>query len=156
MLQNSRYAEGRARLLCESENIIPHVWYQTIHSIGEKSDLVVITVLTEIIYWQRYSSSKINKNWEVSYQYFEQKFGFTRKRVKEAFIYLESLDLIYRRFNQGNASLNIFYVTLNINKITDTSILDINLQTPCSAVKIGVNIVSQEYSTSHQTSNIQH
>jgi len=125
MLQNCDYAMEDLRLLSMMWNMIPHGWYQNIRNISGKPDIIAITVLAEIFGWLCSSKSQKSKLWKVSYQYFEEKFGFTGLQLKYAFDCLENQGLISRaELNHSCNDCSVFHINLNLSKIKKISFID--------------------------------
>lgn len=94
-------------------NIIPHTWYKIFHTSPKKPDLVAITILSEILF--RYRTQKMHRaRWQVSYKYFEQKFGFSKIQARNAFIRLEEKKIIKREIGIETIGHNKYGGILNI------------------------------------------
>lgn len=78
-----------------SGNLIPNVWYELFKR-SNKPDLVAIILLGEICFKYR-AGDMINGKMQVSYKYFQAKFGFTRSQIRDAFVRLEEREIITRQ-----------------------------------------------------------
>lgn len=97
-------------------NIIPHEWYKKFSG-PDGPDLVCITLLADIVGLYRlghniYESKNPNfptftgDSLFLSYEYFEEKFGFGKDRVRRALVRLENLNILKREVRNIQSSLN--------------------------------------------------
>lgn len=121
MLQYCNYAVDEACLPHIIGNVIPHKWYQTVLTPCGKPDLVAITILSEIVYWQRTMNNYGNTSWKTSYHHFEQKFGFSKHQIRDAFCRLEKQELAYREFKSGSNCSKTLHVFLNMDRVSHIS-----------------------------------
>lgn len=122
-------------------NVTPISWYGHILTNSGKPDVVAITILSDIMYWykptlvrdeisgdlieikQKFKFHQLQK----TYQEYSDLFGFSKKRVKEAFDNLESKKLVIRDFKDirtktGLRLINVMFVEPvleNIDKISN-------------------------------------
>jgi hypothetical protein len=97
-------------------NIIPNKWYKKF--IGpDGPDLVCITLLADIIALYRFGHNIYESNnpnspkftgdsLSLSYEYFEEKFGFSKERTRRALVRLENLNILKREIYNIRSSLN--------------------------------------------------
>ena len=101
-------------------NIIPNWWYSKILTTGGKSDTTAIALLSDL--WFMYRSSGEEEH-QKDYDYFCKKFNLSTYQIREAFIRLESLDLMKRSVGsiivQGRKFSNILFVRLNVKKLLE-------------------------------------
>ena len=116
---------GKKYLL--SGNIAPHQWYKRFCDEEGNPDLVSITNLADVLAWYRngtsdnfgYTSPRfIGDSLCVSYDYFEDKFGFRKDRVRRSFVRLEEQGIFKRtvkniELTQG-VMVNRIFITLDI------------------------------------------
>lgn len=101
-------------------NIIPNNWYKKITTNSGRPDLASITILAEVVYWYRPNRDGGNKFngdlWQSSYEYFENKFGYNRQKIRRIFVRLEELGLVKRQFrtikHRGQKYNNILFLNL--------------------------------------------
>ena len=88
-----------------SGNIVPHQWYKRFCDEDGNPDLVSITNLADVLAWYRNGTSDqygdnspkfIGNSLCVSYDYFENKFGFRKDRVRRSFVRLEEQSVLKR------------------------------------------------------------
>ena len=92
-------------------NITPHDWYEKFTNSRGTSDLPLISVLAEIVYWYRpkrikdtqtgnitYVNKFLGDAWQTSYEHFEKKFGFNREKLRRIFVKLEKMGICAREF----------------------------------------------------------
>jgi hypothetical protein len=112
-------------------NIIPHQWYHFIKTEkSEKTDLVAIVILAEIIYWYRpieQVDEKTGKSllprqkfsgtqFQCRHRYFTEKFGLTKMQVRHALDNLVRLGLIKKTIvnrivlKSGEILTNVMFV----------------------------------------------
>ena len=130
---------GKKYLL--SGNIAPHQWYKRFCDEEGNPDLVSITNLADVLAWYRngtsdqfgYNSPRfVDDSLCVSYDYFEDKFGFRKDRVRRSFVRLEEQGILKRtvkniELTQG-VRVNRIFITLDIeffNSCFSDSALDI-------------------------------
>jgi hypothetical protein len=101
-------------------NITPNWWYSKILTTGGKSDMTAIALLSDL--WYLYRSSGEEEH-QKDYDYFCKKFNLSTYQIREAFIRLESLDLMKRSVGsiivQGRKFSNILFVRLNVKKLLE-------------------------------------
>jgi hypothetical protein len=101
-------------------NIIPNWWYSKILTTGGKSDTTAIALLSDL--WFLYRSSGEEEH-QKDYDYFCKKFNLSTYQIREAFIRLETLDLMKRSVGsiivQGRKFSNILFVRLNVKKLLE-------------------------------------
>lgn len=115
-------------------NVIPHTWYKHIKTDSGKSDIISITLLSEVFYLYRLSSQQINsyhnqtkiQNYcedgvQLGYKHFEDKFGFTKDQVRRSLVRLEGMGLIRRDIRNTSSSRtyfnNVMFLHLNVEAI---------------------------------------
>jgi len=121
-------------------NIIPDNWYRHLRYENGKPNINAIHILAEIVYWYRpteirdevtgnvkFMKKFADKDYlQKSYDQLSDKFGFTRRQVKTAVIYLENRNLVKRHFrnivsSSGLRLQNVMYIELipdQLQKIT--------------------------------------
>ena len=101
-------------------NITPNWWYSKILTTSGKSDMTAIALLSDL--WYLYRSSGEEEH-QKDYDYFCKKFNLSTYQIREAFIRLESLDLMKRSVGsiivQGRKFSNILFVRLNVKKLLE-------------------------------------
>jgi len=126
-------------------NVVPHSWFKHIRNETGKPDSVAILLLSEIIYWyrpycvregadevwkKRYKADLLQK----SYAELEEKFGFTKRQLVEAFITLEKHGLAFREFRtihvQGLAISNVLFININPFRIKEITYSDLKKYVP--------------------------
>ena len=85
----------RISKLLEAGNIAPTIWYHKLLRESGKSDCTAITILSELVLLYRYQG---NKEFQLNFKYFRNKFNFGLSQVKDAVIRLEKLGLVITRF----------------------------------------------------------
>lgn len=103
-----------------SGNIIPNFWYKKIVTKSGRPDLSAITILAEIIYWYRPGKDGKKKfkddAWQTSYEYFENKFGHNRQKIRRTLVKLEELNIIKRDIRNirhyGQKYGNVLFILL--------------------------------------------
>lgn len=105
-----------------SGNIIPDSWYHHILRDNGKPNLTAIIVLSEIV--QMYTHKKFNYDkLKVSYQYFSDKFGISKREATNAIVSLESLGIIKREFRTLKVCTvvqrNVLFIDLNVDKLLE-------------------------------------
>lgn len=118
-------------------NVIPAAWYKSITFSDGKPNMVAIILLSEIVYWyrpteirdeqtgrllgmkKRFKSDKLQRN----YESFAEQFGFTKRQVKDAMLYLDNLGVIIRDFRtitteQGQKLSNVLFIGLDADRLT--------------------------------------
>ena len=114
---NSR--EASTFLKQEAGNLIPHAWYSKITTNGGKADTIAICLLAEL--WSLYRSTGQEEH-KKDYCFFSKKFNLSTYQIREAFVRLEALNLMYRRIGtqvvQGRTFGNILYVVVNVKEIS--------------------------------------
>ena len=116
-------------------NIIPNEWYHHLRNENGKIQTNAALILADIVYWYRpvpiydiksekligYGKKFQNDVLQLSYKYFDQKFGFTKDQTRNALIFLENKKLISREFRDiivGNQALNnVLYICIYPEKI---------------------------------------
>ena len=105
-----------------SGNIIPNWWYSTILTTGGKADTMAIALLSEL--WFLYRSTGQEEH-QKDYNYFGNKFNLSQFQIREAFIRLESLDLMKKSIGSivvnGRKFTNILFVTLHVKQLLEMS-----------------------------------
>jgi hypothetical protein len=105
-----------------SGNIILNWWYGKILTTGGKADTIAISLLSEL--WFLYLSTG-NVEHQKDYNYFGNKFNLSQFQIREAFIRLESLDLMKRSIGSivvnGRKFANILFVTLHVKQLLEIS-----------------------------------
>ncbi len=151
-----------------SGNIAPHQWYKIFCDEDGNPDLVSITNLADVLAWYRngtsdqfgYNSPKfVGDSLCVSYDYFEDKFGFRKDRVRRSFVRLEEQGVLKRTVKNieltHGTRVNRIFITLDIdffNSCFSDPALDIRVKcdlptndlhinssalTPCTSNSIG-------------------
>ena len=101
-------------------DVIVHTWYKQFCLEDGNPDLVAITILSDIVAWYRngtdgYSGALTPKlhghSLYLSYNYYEQKFGFREDRVRRALTRLYTQNILKRRFK------NIHVKGRRVNKL---------------------------------------
>ncbi|PEQ95528.1 primosomal replication protein N [Bacillus cereus] len=108
-------------------NVIDHGWFKTLTLDNGKPNIVVITILGEIVYWYKPTEVRSEESSQVqykqkfkadtlqkSYQQLADSFGFTKRQVKEACDFLKERGLIKIEFRtilvNGTRCNNVMYV----------------------------------------------
>ena len=120
-------------------NVIPDTWYSLIIFENGKPDLNAIIILSDILYWYRAKEVRDEKTGKItgykkrfsgdklqrSYQDLADKFGLSKKQVRDAIKRLESTGLIETELRnievKGTVLSNVMFITPNpimIEKIT--------------------------------------
>lgn len=115
-----------------SGNIIPNDWYKKITNNSGRPDLAAIMVLAEIVYWYRPGKDGNNKfkddAWQTSYEYFENKFGHNRQKIRRTFVRLEELGFIKRELriikHYGQKYGNVLFIHLNSSNSSPQTDID--------------------------------
>ena len=98
-----------------SGNIIPSWCYSKTLTTGNKADTIAICLLYEL--WFLYRSTGQEKH-QKDYNYFGNKFNLSQFQIREAFIRLETLDLMKRSIGSivvnSRKFANILFVTLHV------------------------------------------
>ena len=126
-----------------SGNIAPHQWYKRFCDEEGNPDLVSITNLADILAWYRngtsdqfgYNSPKFDgTSLCVSYDYFEDKFGFRKDRVRRSFVRLEEQGVLKRTIKNIELAqgirVNRIFITLDpefFNSCVSDSDIDIRV-----------------------------
>ena len=158
---------GKKYLL--SGNIAPHQWYKRFCDEEGNPDLVSITNLADVLAWYRngtsdqfgYNSPRfVDDSLCVSYDYFEDKFGFRKDRVRRSFVRLEEQGILKRtvkniELTQG-VRVNRIFITLDIeffNSCFSDSALDIRVgrDLPANNLHVNSSVVSACTSDSIQS-----
>ena len=158
---------GKKYLL--SGNIAPHQWYKRFCDEEGNPDLVSITNLADVLAWYRngtsdqfgYNSPRfVDDSLCVSYDYFEDKFGFRKDRVRRSFVRLEEQGILKRTVKnielpQG-IRVNRIFITLDIeffNSCFSDSALDIRVgrDLPANNLHVNSSVVSACTSDSIQS-----
>jgi hypothetical protein len=88
-------------------NLVPHSWFQHLKFHSGKSDLPAIVILSEIIYWYRPFYDEKGKlprqkfhgdMFQSDARYYTNKFGLTKKQVRDALKRLENEGYIRREY----------------------------------------------------------
>jgi len=136
-----QYNSNKKYLL--SGNIAPHQWYKRFCDEDGNPDLVSITNLADVLAWYRngtsdqfgYNSPRfVGDSLCVSYDYFEDKFGFRKDRVRRSFVRLEEQGVLKRtvkniKLAQG-IRVNRIFITLDpefFNSCFSDAALDIRV-----------------------------
>ncbi|MBP3950311.1 hypothetical protein [Bacillus suaedae] len=117
-------------------NVTPHTWYQNLLLKNKKPDLIGITILADIAYWYRptyvYDDTTgqlkgIKKKFRADllqrdYESFENRFGFSKKQIREAFDRLEDSKIVQRHWrtittNQGMKANNVLFIELHVDNL---------------------------------------
>jgi len=126
-----------------SGNIAPHQWYKRFCDDEGNPDLVSITNLADVLAWYRNGTSDqfgynaprfVDDSLCVSYDYFEDKFGFRKDRVRRSFVRLEEQGVLKRtvkniKLAQG-IRVNRIFITLDpefFNSCFSDAALDIRV-----------------------------
>ena len=116
---SSNSQEASTFLKQEAGNVIPHAWYGKIITNGGKADTIAICLLDEL--WSLYRSTGQEEH-QKDYCFFSKKFNLSTYQIREAFVRLEALNLMYRRIGtqvvQGRTFGNILYVIVNVKEIS--------------------------------------
>lgn len=91
---SSNSQEASTFLKQEAGNLIPHAWYGKITTNGGKADTIAICLLAEL--WSLYRSTGQEEH-QKDYCFFSKKFNLSTYQIREAFVRLEALNLMYRR-----------------------------------------------------------
>jgi len=126
-----------------SGNITPHQWYKRFCDEEGNPDLVSITNLADVLAWYRngtsdqfgYNSPRfIGDSLCISYDYFEDKFGFRKDRVRRSFVRLEEQGVLKRTVRNIELAqgirVNRIFITLDpafFNSCFSDSDLDIRV-----------------------------
>lgn len=118
-------------------NIIPNKWYNFLKNEKGKIQTNAALILSDIVYWYRptpiydiqtgqlISHGRKFKDdiLQLSYKYFNEKFGLTEVQTRNALIFLEDKGLIFREFRNivvGNYILNnVMYIGIHPEKISE-------------------------------------
>lgn len=101
-------------------NLIPNSWYKEITTKSGNPDLAAIALLAEIVYWYRPAKDGTKKFqddiWQTSYDYFEEKFGYNRQKIRRTFVKLEQMKIILREVRNikhyGQKFGNVLFIHL--------------------------------------------
>jgi hypothetical protein len=138
-----------------SGNIAPHQWYKRFCDEDGNPDLVSITNLADVLAWYRngtsdqfgYNSPRfVGNSLCVSYDYFEDKFGFRKDRVRRSFVRLEEQGVLKRTVKNielaHGARVNRIFITLDIdffNSCFSDPALDIRVKHDLPANDLHIN-----------------
>lgn len=104
----------------KSGNVIIHKWYKQFCLEDGNPDLVAITILGDIVAWYRNGTNNHygeltprlhGHSLYLSYNYYEQKFGFREDRVRRALTRLYAQNILKRSFK------NIYVKGQRLNKL---------------------------------------
>ena len=104
----------------KSGNVIIHKWYKQFCLEDGNPDLVAITILGDIVAWYRNGTNNYygeltprlhGHSLYLSYNYYEQKFGFREDRVRRALTRLYTQNILKRSFK------NIYVKGRRVNKL---------------------------------------
>ncbi len=146
-----------------SGNIVPHQWYKRFCDEDGNPDLVSITNLADVLAWYRNGTSDqygdnspkfIGNSLCVSYDYFENKFGFRKDRVRRSFVRLEEQSVLKRTVKNIELAqgirVNRIFITLDpefFNSCFSDSRLDIRVGRDLSSNDFHVNSPMSPYSS---------
>jgi hypothetical protein len=153
-----------------SGNIAPHQWYKRFCDEDGNPDLVSITNLADVLAWYRNGTSNqfgnnspkfIGNSLCVSYDYFEDKFGFKKDRVRRSFVRLEEQGVLKRTVKnielaQG-VRVNRIFITLNpkfYSSCFSDSALDIRVGRDLPANDLHVNSSTFSSCSSNSTPSL--
>ena len=138
-----------------SGNIAPHQWYKRFCDEDGNPDLVSITNLADVLAWYRNGTSGqfgdnsptfIGNSLCISYDYFENKFGFKKDRVRRSFVRLEEQGVLRRTVKNIELSqgirINRIFITLDpkfFNSCFSDSDLDIRVGNELKASELNAN-----------------
>lgn len=121
-------------------NIVPRAWFKTIVKKDLKSPkphLLAISILSDIVYWYRPSEVRDEVTGELkqykkkfrgnllqrSYKSLADMYGCSKDTAKEAIVFLETLGVIYRVFDDisvGDLQVNnVMYLGLNVSRLQE-------------------------------------
>lgn len=137
-------------------NVIPHQWYNTIKNGNNAPDLIAITILSEIVYWykpkqifnERGIPMGIDKKFsgdllQKSYDDLSEKFGITKRQVREAVVRLEERGLITRHFKnmvvKGIHLSNVLFIELHVNVLVEMTTVSVGGVTKPSTTECSVS-----------------
>lgn len=120
-------------------NVIPHNWFKTIKMDNGAPDLHAIVILSEIVYWykpvEKFNEKGIKvgitKKYEKdllqkSYADLAEKFGTTKRQVRDAMTRLEKRGIVERDFRtimvRGIPHNNVLFIALNVDKLKEYTI----------------------------------
>lgn len=126
-------------------NVIPHNWYQSIVLKSGKPDLSAIVILSDIVYWYRPTSvfykdgtfKGIKQKFDgdvlqKSYDDLANKFGMTKRTVRDAIVRLEELNLVKREFRnimyRGTHLSNVLYLHLNFEEVSRITVVGVTVE----------------------------
>lgn len=116
-------------------NITPMAWYQELRTESGKPYLAAITILADIVYWYRPTEIRDEVTGQIvgykkkfaadalqrTYESYAKTFGFSKRQVKEAIIFLEKKGIIEREFRhfyrEGLMWTNVLYLKLNPKRL---------------------------------------
>lgn len=151
-------------------NIIPHSWYQNIVTQSGKPDLPAIIILSDIVYWyrptsvfhkdgtfkgikQKFDSDVLQK----SYDDLANKFGLSKRTVREAVIRLENIGVITREFRnivyRGAHLSNVLYIHLNYDVLQHLTVTPMTLKCHTSNVKMSEVYTKNDHTYTDITSD---
>ena len=113
-------------------NVIPHNWFKNIKMDTGAPDLHAIMILSEIVYWYRPTDKFNDKGVKVgitkkykgdllqkSYADLAEKFGTTKRQVRDAMTRLEKRGILERDFRtiivNGTLMNNVLYIALDVD-----------------------------------------
>jgi len=153
-----------------SGNIVPHQWYKRFCDEDGNPDLVSITNLADVLAWYRNGTSGqfgdnspkfIGNSLCVSYDYFENKFGFRKDRVRRSFVRLEEQSVLKRTVKNIELApgirVNRIFITLDLeffNSCFSDSELDIRVGRDLSSNDFHVNSPKLSLYSSNSTPSL--
>ncbi len=164
----TKQCNGGKRYLL-SGNIVPHQWYKRFCDEDGNPDLVSITNLADVLAWYRNGTSDqfgnnspkfIGNSLCISYNYFEDKFGFKKDRIRRSFVRLEEQGILKRTVKNIELAqgirVNRIFITLDIeffNSCFSDSALDIRVgrDLPTNNIHVNSSFVSACTSDSIQS-----
>ena len=89
-------ASANINVILSNSNTVPRIWYHKILRGGNKPDNVGITILSELLQLHLSSETR-EREFQLGYSYFQDKFNYTCDQVYEALLRLEKQVLISRK-----------------------------------------------------------
>ena len=120
-------------------NIIPNEWYNHLKNINGKVQTNALLILADLVYWYRpvpiydIKTGQLNRYGKKfkedllqrSYKNLEEKFGLSKNQIRDALIFLEEKNLVFREFRDikiGNHIINtVMYLGIKPEKILEIS-----------------------------------
>jgi hypothetical protein len=97
-------------------NITPHSWYKKFCDENGKPDLLAITTFSDVLAWCRNGTNEYygehmpnfdGTSLSVSYDYFQEKFGFSKASIRRAIVRLEKFGVLKRTIHNIKVSPEI-------------------------------------------------